>query len=162
MEKLSISFSKVPTIRQWAKVCVAVFGYLMSERSNENNHLASLAANLDLDMKFSDAWVSLWFFFHKPGNKCCIFNVGSIPVTHCRCCNQRIPACIIYLDFAYLGMLYSPCNLTLHKAFSIFLILICCILFSRCRKVLPVASSAYLDNLPSHYPESVHINQVVF
>jgi hypothetical protein len=55
MDNVSNSFSKVPTIRQWAKVCVAVFGYLMSERSNDNNHLASLAANLDLDMKFSDA-----------------------------------------------------------------------------------------------------------
>ncbi|CAB4038499.1 SMG8, partial [Paramuricea clavata] len=76
---------EVPTIKQWAKVCVSVFGYLMSDRSNENNHMVSLAANLDLDMKFSDA---------------------------------------------------------------------------RCRKVLPVASSAYLDNLPSHYPESVHINQL--
>ena len=55
MDNVPNSFSKVPTIRQWAKVCVAVFGYLMSERSNDNNHLASLAANLDLDMKFSDA-----------------------------------------------------------------------------------------------------------
>ena len=55
MRTLSISFSKVPTIGQWAKVCVSVFGYLMSDRSNENNHMVSLAANLDLDMKFSDA-----------------------------------------------------------------------------------------------------------
>ena len=38
----------------------------------------------------------------------------------------------------------------------------CCILFStrRCRKAIPVATSAYLENLPSHYTQNVHLNQV--
>lgn len=32
--------------------------------------------------------------------------------------------------------------------------------FSRCRKAIPVATSAYLENLPSHYTQNVHLNQV--
>eukprot|EP00794_Sanderia_malayensis_P015308 gene15308-16885_t len=31
---------------------------------------------------------------------------------------------------------------------------------SRCRKVLPLATNAYLDNLPSHYTHSVHLSQL--
>ena len=30
----------------------------------------------------------------------------------------------------------------------------------RCRKAIPVATSAYLENLPSHYTQNVHLNQV--
>ncbi|XP_047133699.1 nonsense-mediated mRNA decay factor SMG8 isoform X1 [Hydra vulgaris] len=31
---------------------------------------------------------------------------------------------------------------------------------NRCCKVLPLATNAYLDNLPSHYTQSVHLNQL--
>ena len=32
--------------------------------------------------------------------------------------------------------------------------------FRRCRKAIPVATSAYLEGLPSHYTQNVHVNQV--
>ena len=32
--------------------------------------------------------------------------------------------------------------------------------FRRCRKAIPVATSAYLEGLPSHYTQNVHLNQV--
>ena len=36
----------------------------------------------------------------------------------------------------------------------------CCFSCRRCRKAIPVATSAYLENLPSHYTQNVHLNQV--
>ena len=46
---------------------------------------------------------------------------------------------------------------------SILFVCFCCFVFflcRRCRKAIPVATSAYLENLPSHYTQNVHLNQV--
>ena len=40
------------------------------------------------------------------------------------------------------------------------LFLLFCFSCRRCRKAIPVATSAYLENLPSHYTQNVHLNQV--
>ena len=41
-----------------------------------------------------------------------------------------------------------------------FFVVLFCFSCRRCRKAIPVATSAYLENLPSHYTQNVHLNQV--